>query len=60
MGYQSKNVRPAETRLDGLLARAELLVAEGVPQNLPCPRLQIQYFRLRHVNPICLQKMTLP
>ncbi len=59
--HDHQTVAPSEHGLnDGLLARTELLVAEGVPQNLPCPRLQIQYFRLRHVNPICLQKMTLP
>ena len=38
---------------DGFLAGAELLVAKGFMQNLFSQRLLIQYFRLRHVNPIC-------
>ena len=38
---------------DGFLARTELLVAKGFMQNLFSQRLLIQYFRLRHVNPIC-------
>lgn len=38
---------------DGFLAGAELLVAKGFMQNLFSQRFLIQYFRLRHVNPIC-------